>query len=57
MSAKAGIAPHYKLRAFLRSLDDPDGEQVHPASTPTVFDDLGEAARRREEVAPAAADD
>ncbi|WP_053948186.1 NAD(P)/FAD-dependent oxidoreductase [Halolamina sediminis] len=55
--AKAGIALHYDLREFPKSLDELDGEQVDPASTPAISDELREAARRRDEVEPAAADD
>jgi thioredoxin reductase (NADPH) len=55
--AKAGIALHYDLRAFPKSLDELDGEQVDPASTPAISDELREAARGREEIEPPAADD
>ncbi|GAB7012918.1 NAD(P)/FAD-dependent oxidoreductase [Halolamina salina] len=55
--AKAGIALHYELRTFPKSLDEIDGEQVDPASTPAISDELREAARRREAVEPTAADD
>jgi len=56
--AKAGIALHYDLREFPKSLAELDGEAVDPASTPAVSEDLREAAAaRHDEWVGAAADD
>jgi len=42
--AKAGIALHYELREFPKSLAELDGEAVDPESVPAVSDDLRQAA-------------
>ncbi|KPN31395.1 sulfide dehydrogenase subunit alpha precursor [Halolamina pelagica] len=55
--AKAGIAIHYDLREFPKSLAELDGESVDPASTPAVSDEIREAARRRDGAESTAADD
>jgi thioredoxin reductase (NADPH) len=55
--AKAGIALHYDLREFPKSLDELDGEAVDPASAPAVSEEIRTAARRRDAEEPAAADD
>ncbi|MEF8800826.1 MAG: NAD(P)/FAD-dependent oxidoreductase [Halolamina sp.] len=56
--AKAGIAIHYDLREFPKSLAELDGETVDPETTPAISDGLRKAAAARHGEAPeAAADD
>jgi thioredoxin reductase (NADPH) len=57
--AKAGIEVHYDLREYPKSLDELDGGNVDPASTPAVSDDLRKAAAERHAAteAPATDDD
>lgn len=54
--AKAGIALHYELRAFPKSLEEIDAEEgVDTEAVPAVSEELRESARQHDE--PAAADD
>jgi thioredoxin reductase (NADPH) len=57
--AKAGIALHYDLRTFPKSLEELDGGAVDRDSVPAISDDLREAAAafREEEPPEATADD
>ncbi|GAB7093399.1 NAD(P)/FAD-dependent oxidoreductase [Halolamina litorea] len=57
--AKAGIALHYDLREYPKSLAELDGDSVDPAATPAVSQKLRDAAAKRHDdaEAPAADDD
>ena len=43
--AKAGIALHYELREYPKSLDELDGKQVDADAVPAVSEEIREAAR------------